>query len=253
MCAEWAFRHFRRPIILMLGLCMIASALEQPRPTHVSPAEEESHLLLRNYPPIPPDAQKLGISGTVILEVAISPSGDVESVRVISGHPMLAQPAVEAVRGWKYKPFVENGVPLEVTAEVGVGFIPDVAAAQRRFAAQRRLGILLLLGLYGLIATAWVRRSRDRNRQSHWRSTLFLIGLLVLSLSLANLSAELIYRFVTGHKLGITPAIGIWVNVNAMACLVAGIFCLVGKGRGRFVSFLAMPLLIFFWGIHFAV
>jgi TonB family protein len=219
----------------------------------MSPAEEQSHLLRRTFPSIPPDAQKLGLSGTVILEVAISPSGDVESARVISGHPILAQRAVEEVRGWKYKPFVENGVPVEVTTEVGVAFIRDTAEWQHVVARRELLGTLLLLALYGLIATAWVRRTRDRDRQSHWRSTLFFIGLVALSLSLANLSAEFIYRYVTGHKLGLTPAIGIWVNVNAMACLVAGIFCLVGKGRGRFVSFLAMPLLIFFWGIHFAV
>jgi len=128
-----------------------------------------------------------------------------------------------------------------------------INASLGHYPRRELLGTLLLLALYGLIATAWVRRTRDRDRQSHWRSTLFFIGLVALSLSLANLSAEFIYRYVTGHKLGLTPAIGIWVNVNAMACLVAGIFCLVGKGRGRFVSFLAMPLLIFFWGIHFAV
>ncbi len=41
----------------------------------------------------------------------------------MSGHPMLVQAAVEAVRQWRYRPYVLNGEPVEVETEVKVNFV----------------------------------------------------------------------------------------------------------------------------------
>ncbi|MGH8694276.1 MAG: energy transducer TonB [Burkholderiales bacterium] len=52
----------------------------------------------------------------------ISNSGEIEELRVISGHPMLSRAAVEAVQQWRYRPYLLNGVPVEVETQVIVNF-----------------------------------------------------------------------------------------------------------------------------------
>jgi TonB family protein len=71
---------------------------------------------------VPPLAKAARVGGKVKLHVIISPSGDVSAVTVISGHPMLAPAAIEAVKQWKYKPFAENGNPSAVATDVELDF-----------------------------------------------------------------------------------------------------------------------------------
>ena len=242
--ARRTIRASVRALLLTIGLCAIDPAQSQHiQPIHISSAEAESHLVLRSSPSAPPEAQAARISGTVILEVAISPSGEIDSVRIVSGHPILARRAVETVRGWKYKPFVKNGVPVDVTTEVAVEFKP--ARPQPVWYMK-----FLFAGPYALLILAWLQRYRHRNHEPRWRGKLSFIGLLVLSASLAVLSAELTYSFVIGHKLAIIPSV---VAANGLLCLLAGVFCLFGKGPGRWFSFVAAALLIFIWGIHLTV
>jgi protein TonB len=73
-------------------------------------------------PDYPKDARKQGIQGPVILRVQISKAGDVTDVKLISGHPALAQAAINAVQQWKYKPYLLNGYPVEVETQVQVNF-----------------------------------------------------------------------------------------------------------------------------------
>jgi len=58
----------------------------------------------------------------VILQAEISKTGDIQNLRLISGHPMLAPAAIEAVKQWKYKPYLLNGEPVEVETTVQVNF-----------------------------------------------------------------------------------------------------------------------------------
>src|SRR5712671_5632581 len=57
------------------------------------------------YPPI---AKQNRIAGQVVLHALISKNGTIENLQVVSGHPMLTQSALEAVRQWKYKPYLLN-------------------------------------------------------------------------------------------------------------------------------------------------
>ncbi len=241
-----ALRVLSTVAVLTLGLCTIVAALEQnPVPIHVSSEDAEAHILERSYPPMPLEAQAARISGTVILEVVISPSGEIASAQIVSGQPLLTERALEAVRGWKYKPFTENGTPVQVTTEVAVSFKPGLPQRSWPYG-------LLFIAPYVLLAAAWVRRTTNKGPQSDWRSKVLLVGLLLLTVSLAELSAELLYRYIFGHKLGITPSVAMWASVNALLCLLAGFLSLLGKGPGRFVSFAAAPLLVFVWAIHVA-
>jgi len=82
-----------------------------------------SGLLIRKIPPTyPPLARQARIQGTVILQAQISKTGDIENLQLISGHPMLAPAAIEAVKQWKYKPYLLNGEPVEVETQVQVNF-----------------------------------------------------------------------------------------------------------------------------------
>ena len=65
------------------------------------------------FPPITSE-----VRGAVVLKVEISRDGDVTNVTVLSGPEMLYRASVDAVRQWKYRPFVLNGAPANVETTV---------------------------------------------------------------------------------------------------------------------------------------
>jgi protein TonB len=78
---------------------------------------------IRHVDPVYPDlARRAGVSGIVILECEIDRGGRVQTVRVASGHPLLNDAAVGAVRQWSYQPTLLNGVPVAVVMTVTVRF-----------------------------------------------------------------------------------------------------------------------------------
>ena len=78
---------------------------------------------IRNVTPTyPAGARGSHIQGTVTLDCAISPRGDVTDVRVVRSIPMLDAAAVEAVRQWRYTPTLLEGVPVSVLLTVTVNF-----------------------------------------------------------------------------------------------------------------------------------
>lgn len=60
--------------------------------------------------------------GEVVMQAIISKRGHVENLRVISGHFMLRGAAKDAVRTWRYRPYIVNGTPVEVATIVSVEF-----------------------------------------------------------------------------------------------------------------------------------
>lgn len=70
----------------------------------------------------PEAARRKGIQGTVILEAVIGKDGVIRHLRVLQGHPLLADAALDAVKQWKYKPYLEQGKPVEVKTTVKVNF-----------------------------------------------------------------------------------------------------------------------------------
>jgi len=83
----------------------------------------QAALLVNKVQPVyPPLARQTRISGTVRLHAIISKSGSVESLEVISGHPLLVRAAMDAVQQWKYKPTLLNGEPVEVDTTIDVIF-----------------------------------------------------------------------------------------------------------------------------------
>jgi len=79
-------------------------------------------LLRRVNPTYPPLARTARIQGKVLLQAQISKSGDIQNLQVISGHPMLIQSALDAVKQWKYRPYLLNGEAVEVDTTIEVNF-----------------------------------------------------------------------------------------------------------------------------------
>jgi protein TonB len=62
------------------------------------------------------------IEGTVELSTTIAKSGDITHVKIVSGDPQLAKAAADAVKQWKYKPYLLNGEPVDIQTVVTVNF-----------------------------------------------------------------------------------------------------------------------------------
>lgn len=99
-----------------------APKIATPQRIRVSSGVVSGLLLRKVQPAYPPLARQARIQGTVILQAEISKEGNITNLQLISGHPMLAPAAIEAVKQWKYKPYLLNGEPVEVETQVMVNF-----------------------------------------------------------------------------------------------------------------------------------
>jgi protein TonB len=96
-----------------------------PMPTgaiQVSSGTMAGSLISRPDPVYPPVAKAAHIQGAVILHAIITKTGDVEDLQAVSGPPMLQGAAMDAVRRWKYKPYLLNGEPTMVDTTITVNF-----------------------------------------------------------------------------------------------------------------------------------
>jgi periplasmic protein TonB len=93
-----------------------------PQRIRVSSGVSTGLLIRKVLPTYPPLAKQARIQGTVVLQAEISKEGTIQNLQLISGHPMLAPAAIEAVRQWRYKPYLLNGEPVAVETQVQVNF-----------------------------------------------------------------------------------------------------------------------------------
>jgi len=89
----------------------------------LSAAVAQSLLIMKNVPNYPPIARAARISGTVVLHAVVSTWGSVMELSVVSGSPMLQQAALDAVKTWKYRPYLLNGEPVEFETTINVVFL----------------------------------------------------------------------------------------------------------------------------------
>jgi len=93
-----------------------------PNRVRVSAGVQQGNLISQVKPTYPAIAKSARIQGAVVLQAEISKQGTIENLRVISGHPMLVQNALDAVKQWRYKPYLLNGEPVPVETTVTVNF-----------------------------------------------------------------------------------------------------------------------------------
>jgi periplasmic protein TonB len=106
----------------IVGSTAAPPKMATPQKLRVSSGVAEGNLLRKIEPQYPPMAKVAHIQGDVLLAATISKSGVIENLHVVSGHPILAQAAMDAVKQWKYKPYLLNGEPVEVETTVKVTF-----------------------------------------------------------------------------------------------------------------------------------
>ena len=88
----------------------------------VSQGVSTGFLIAKVAPTYPAEARSARIQGTVVMQAVINKTGDVESLELVSGHPLLAPAALEAVKQWKYRPYLLNGKAVTVETQITVNF-----------------------------------------------------------------------------------------------------------------------------------
>jgi protein TonB len=94
----------------------VGGVVKEPRPVKMVP------------PVFPALASKARVTGTVVLEATLTAQGTVEAIRVVSGHPLLVQAAIDCVKQWVYEPTYLNGDPVSVILTAKVHFLTTPAS-----------------------------------------------------------------------------------------------------------------------------
>jgi len=115
----------RRGVADSIGIGVGAAQPLSPAPTHPLKISQwaEGNIIYRVQPNYPSLARQARVQGAVELRAVISRTGTIENLVVVRGHPMLSAAAIEAVRQWRYRPYLLNNEPIEVETEITVNFV----------------------------------------------------------------------------------------------------------------------------------
>ena len=106
------------------GLMSMPSSVPQPGPhtLRVSQGVSQGLLIKKVAPVYPTRALQTHVQGSVQLLATISKDGDITSVKLISGEPLLGQSAIDAVKQWKFRPYLLDSQPMEIQTQITVNF-----------------------------------------------------------------------------------------------------------------------------------
>ncbi len=118
------------PLLLApLCLCLLSQTqpstlpMQNPSETRVPPDIADQHLKQKQEPVYPTKALDMQLQGDVLLDVLVGKNGKVKDVHLVSGNPILARAATDAVRHWRYAPFTSQGAGVETRTAVTVSFV----------------------------------------------------------------------------------------------------------------------------------
>ena len=101
---------------------LVAVAVAQDAPKKITRSAALSAVATKVEPQYPAIAKQVRVQGSVELEAEVAETGEVIKVEIVSGNAMLTGPSVQAVKRWKFKPFVEDGKPIKVLAPITLDF-----------------------------------------------------------------------------------------------------------------------------------
>jgi TonB family C-terminal domain len=110
---------------VLVVLAAFAAAQDNPSPKphlRVSSGVAEGLIKHKVNPKYPREAREQGIEGDVILRATIDTKGNITNLKVSQGDPILAAAAIDAVKDWKYRPYVLNGEPVDVDTTIKIQF-----------------------------------------------------------------------------------------------------------------------------------
>ncbi|HYM77383.1 MAG TPA: energy transducer TonB [Candidatus Dormibacteraeota bacterium] len=93
-----------------------------PQRIRISQGVTKGLLIHKQEPSYPTLARAARVQGDVILSAVIDVNGQITNLQLVSGHPMLVPAAIDAVKQWRYKPYLLNGQPVEVETTITVIF-----------------------------------------------------------------------------------------------------------------------------------
>jgi protein TonB len=100
----------------------VPKAVPAPEMLKVSQGVTQGMLLKRVQPIYPHSAMQMRIAGSVQLQAIIDKAGNIASVKVLNGDPILAKAATDAVKQWKYKPYMLDGEAVDIQTQITVNF-----------------------------------------------------------------------------------------------------------------------------------
>lgn len=93
-----------------------------PRSVRLSIGVSEGLLIHKVTPVYPPLARQSRVQGQVLLQATIGRDGTIQNLQVVNGHPLLVGSALDAVKQWRYRPYLLNNEPVEVETQITVNF-----------------------------------------------------------------------------------------------------------------------------------
>jgi TonB family protein len=99
-----------------------SSSGTQPKIVNISPGVAQGMLISKTPPVYPIDAKKAGVQGAVVISAIIGRDGIIRDLQVVSGPDLLQQAAVDAVKQWRYRPYLLNDEPVEVRTTINIIF-----------------------------------------------------------------------------------------------------------------------------------
>ena len=100
----------------------IVPRLEPVKRVRVSQGVTRGMMISKIEPKYPKIAIAARVTGVVLLKAVISKEGEIKELQVVSGHPLLVPAAIDAVKQWRYRPYLLNGEPVEVETNITVTF-----------------------------------------------------------------------------------------------------------------------------------
>lgn len=96
--------------------------LEPAKRVRISQGISQGLCISKTEPVYPTIARAARVSGVVLLRAIIDREGKITEVQLVSGHPLLTTAAIDAVRQWRYHPYLLNGEPVEIETNISVTF-----------------------------------------------------------------------------------------------------------------------------------
>ena len=114
----------KRPVWISIALVAIFGVVAsgQSAPKRVTRSEAMNAVASKVPPEYPRMAIQLKIQGSVELEAYVGESGEVTRVQIVSGNPLLTAAAADALKRWKFKPFLDDGKAIAVVAPITLDF-----------------------------------------------------------------------------------------------------------------------------------
>lgn len=130
-----------RKAFLLAAMALFAStgSAQSKSPRSVPMTDAISHLIQRVDPQPPAIAKLTKVGGTVKVRIVVATSGDVVSASAVSGAPVLFRAATDAVKQWKFRPFLDGNTPITVATDVDVDF-PGGLSKKENTVNQRYFG-----------------------------------------------------------------------------------------------------------------